>query len=105
MNSYAAAPLVSLEENVLLISFCHVPLRPTDDAVPGGDVWWRQQAFRGEDRTGQIKMNAAGVSTMARRMIKTEWARARSKSRGIPRDDAELERRARRWKRQQELSA
>ncbi len=103
MNSYAAAPLVSLEENVLLISFCHIPLRPTDDAMTGGDVGGRQQAFRGEGRTAQTKMNAAGVSTMARRMIKTEWARARRKSRGTPRADADLERQAKRWKRQQQL--
>ncbi len=67
------------------------------------EIIWRQHRLHPEERPGQIKVNAAMISTIARHLRAREWARARGKTRRQPGDGYDLEKAAEQWKRQKEL--
>lgn len=85
------------------VSFLQISFKPGDAATRGDeDLNWRPHQWEGDDRPMPARVNAAGVSTMARRIIATEWARARGKSRRSSGGAFNLEKEAEGWKRQTE---
>jgi len=67
------------------------------------ELIWKQHRLHPEERTRQIKMNAAMITSIAQHLRAREWARALGKTRRQPNGDHDLEKAAEQWQRQKEL--
>lgn len=86
------------------IAIASVPLHKVMDKVrQEEEVIWRQHRLHPEERSRQIKMNAAMICTIAMHLRAREWARAMGKTRRQPNDGYDLEKAAEKWWRRKEL--
>lgn len=86
------------------ISIAPVPLlRVMDRTRRDEEIIWKQHRLHIEERSRQIKMNAAMICTIAQHLRAREWAKAMGKTRRQSNDGYNLEKAAEQWKRQKEL--